>query len=154
MICWSTESHPTFVDLLVNGIKYSGAPSWVATQDSLADVARKLTNLRPGPEDIVVMDIWSNSSYMGTDEFGLPCRAAKSTNDSRYHIVGSTIFVDHASDLSYVYHQTSMTSEETLKSKLAFEKYALSHGVHIKHYHADNGRFKDTLFTRDIEEKA
>ena len=46
-----------------------------------------------------------------------------------------------------------MTSEETLKSKLAFEKYALSHGVHIKHYHADNGRFKDTLFTTDIEEK-
>jgi len=46
-----------------------------------------------------------------------------------------------------------MTSEETLKSKLAFEKFALSHGVHIKHYHADNGRFKDTLFTRDIEEK-
>jgi hypothetical protein len=68
-------------------------------------------------------------------------------------IVGSTIFVDHASDLSYVYHQTLMTSEETLKSKLAFEKFALSHGVHIKHYHADNGRFKDTLFTRDIEEK-
>ena len=46
-----------------------------------------------------------------------------------------------------------MTSEETMKSKLAFEKYALSHGVHIKHYHADNGRFKDTLFTRDIEEE-
>jgi hypothetical protein len=46
-----------------------------------------------------------------------------------------------------------MTSEETLKSKFAFEKYALSHGIHIKHYHADNGRFKDTLFTRDIEEK-
>jgi hypothetical protein len=35
-------------------------------------------------------------------------------------IVVSTIFVDHASDLSYVYNQTSMTSEETLKSKLAF----------------------------------
>jgi hypothetical protein len=68
-------------------------------------------------------------------------------------IVGSTIFVDHACDLSYVYHQTSMTSEETLKSKLAFEKFALSHGVHIKHYHADNGRFKDTLFNRDNEEK-
>jgi hypothetical protein len=72
---------------------------------------------------------------------------------TKQRIVGSTIFVDHASDLSYIYHQTSMTSEETLKSKLAFERYALSHGVHIKHYHADNGRFKDTLFTRDIEEK-
>jgi transposase InsO family protein len=68
-------------------------------------------------------------------------------------IVASTIFVDHASDLSYVYHQTSMTSEETLKSKLAFEKFAASHGVNIKHYHADNGRFKDKLFSKSIEEK-
>jgi hypothetical protein len=41
-------------------------------------------------------------------------------------IVASTVFVDHASNLSYVYHQTSMTSEETLKSKLAFEKFAAS----------------------------
>jgi hypothetical protein len=41
-----------------------------------------------------------------------------------------------------------MTSEETLKSKLAFEKFAASHGVIIKHYHADNGRFKDNLFSK------
>jgi len=46
-----------------------------------------------------------------------------------------------------------MTSEETLKSKLAFEKFASTHGVHIKHYHADNGRFKDNLFTKSIEDK-
>jgi transposase InsO family protein len=72
---------------------------------------------------------------------------------TRQRIVASTVFVDHASDFSYVYHQTSMTSEETLKSKLAFEKFALSHGVHIKHYHADNGRFKDNLFTKSIEDK-
>jgi hypothetical protein len=44
-------------------------------------------------------------------------------------------------------HQTSMTSEEALKTKLAFEKFALTHGVHIKHYHADN------LFTKSIEDK-
>ncbi len=62
---------------------------------------------------------------------------------TKQRIVGSTIFVDHASDLSYVYHQTSMTSDETLRSKLAFEKFAASHGVNIKHYHADNGRFKE-----------
>jgi len=72
---------------------------------------------------------------------------------TRQRIVASTVFVDHASDFSYVYHQTSMTSEETLKSKLAFEKFALSHGVHIKHYHADNGRFKDNLFTKSIKNK-
>jgi hypothetical protein len=46
-----------------------------------------------------------------------------------------------------------MTSEEALKSKLAFEKFSLSHGVHVKHYHADNGRFKDNLFTKSIEDK-
>jgi len=72
---------------------------------------------------------------------------------TRQRIVASTVFVDHASDFSYVYHQTSMMSEETLKSKLAFEKFALSHGVHIKHYHADNGRFKDNLFTKSIDDK-
>jgi hypothetical protein len=36
---------------------------------------------------------------------------------------------------------------------LAFEKFAASHGVSIKHYHADNGRFKDNLFMNGIEEK-
>ncbi len=51
---------------------------------------------------------------------------------TRQCIVASTIFVDHASGFSYVYHQTSMTSEETLKSKSAFEQFALSHGIHIK----------------------
>ena len=71
----------------------------------------------------------------------------------RTRIHGSTIFVDHASDLSYVYHHTAMTSEETLKAKHTFEKYAATHGVNIQHYHADNGRFKDNLFMKDIEEK-
>ena len=36
---------------------------------------------------------------------------------TRQCIVASTVFVDHVSDFSYVYHQTSTTSEETLKSK-------------------------------------
>jgi hypothetical protein len=68
-------------------------------------------------------------------------------------IVASKIFVDHAHDISYVYHQTSMTSEKTLESKLAFEKFSATHGVHVKHYHADNRRFKDNLFTKNIEDK-
>jgi hypothetical protein len=68
-------------------------------------------------------------------------------------IVASTAYVDHASDLSYVYHQTSMTSEETLKSKLAFEKFAASHGVNIKHYHADNRRFKENCSQRALKRK-
>jgi hypothetical protein len=72
---------------------------------------------------------------------------------TRQSIIGSTVYVFHASGLSYVYHQTLMTSEETVKSKLAFEKYAVTHGVHIKYYHADHGRFKDNLFMKSIEDE-
>jgi transposase InsO family protein len=71
---------------------------------------------------------------------------------TRQRIVGSTIFVDQASDLSYVYHQLSMSSEETVMAKESFERYAKSHGVTIKHYHADNGRFKDKAFMRAVEQ--
>ncbi len=67
--------------------------------------------------------------------------------------MASTIFVDHASDLGYVYHQTSMISDDMLKGKLAVEKFAATHGVYIKHYHADNGRFKSNYFMKSIEDK-
>lgn len=32
--------------------------------------------------------------------------------------------------------------EETIESKVAFEKYAAAHGIQILHYHADNGVFR------------
>jgi hypothetical protein len=35
---------------------------------------------------------------------------------TRQHIVASTVFVDHASDLSYVYHQTSRLQRRHLKA--------------------------------------
>ena len=72
---------------------------------------------------------------------------------TKQRIVGSTIFVDQASDFSYVYHHMSLSSEETVKAKQSFEKFAKSHGVNIKHYHADNGRFKDKAFMKEIEEQ-
>jgi hypothetical protein len=72
---------------------------------------------------------------------------------TKQRIVGSTIFVDQASDFSYVYHHMSLSSEETVKAKQSFEKFAKSHGVYIKHYHADNGRFKDKAFMKEIEEQ-
>jgi hypothetical protein len=67
----------------------------------------------------------------------------------------ATVFVDHQySRLSYVYLQYSTSSgEETLKAKQAFEAFAESHGVRVKHYHADNGRFSDNLFQKDCEQK-
>ena len=63
------------------------------------------------------------------------------------------MFVDHVSRLSFIYLQTSTSSEETLQAKRAFEIYARSFGVYIKHYHADNGRFADNAWLRDIQAK-
>ena len=57
----------------------------------------------------------------------------------------ATVFIDHFSQLSYVYLQRSTSGEETLKAKQAFEVYARSHGIMIKHYHANNGCFVDPL---------
>ena len=62
----------------------------------------------------------------------------------------ATIFVDHFSRLSFVHPQTSLSSEDTLQAKRAFERYCGSHNVKIQHYHADNGRFVDKLFIEDI----
>jgi len=46
-----------------------------------------------------------------------------------------------------VYLQRTTKGDETLKAKQAFEQFAASHGVTIKHYHANNGRFAEKTFT-------
>ncbi len=68
--------------------RFIGAPGWVATRASLADAAAQLSSIRVTSDDTVVIDLWSNSAYMGTDEYGLPVRASKA-GDGRYHIVGT-----------------------------------------------------------------
>ena len=65
----------------------------------------------------------------------------------------ATVFVDHFSDLSYVHMQASTKGPDTLAAKIAFEAYAKSHGVTVKHYHADNGRFSEELFTQHVEQQ-
>jgi Reverse transcriptase (RNA-dependent DNA polymerase)/GAG-pre-integrase domain len=66
----------------------------------------------------------------------------------RYRV--ATVFVDYYSGLSYVHLQSSTSSKETLEAKFEFEKYARTHGVTIRHYHADNGRFSDNDWRDDI----
>ena len=64
----------------------------------------------------------------------------------------ATFFIDQFSDLSFVFLQKSLTAEETVKAKLAFEAYSSTIGVNILHYHADNGRFIDNLFIDNIKQ--
>jgi Reverse transcriptase (RNA-dependent DNA polymerase)/GAG-pre-integrase domain len=69
----------------------------------------------------------------------------------RYRV--ATVFVDHHTNFSYVHLQQSTASKETLEAKQAFEKLAESHGIRVKHYRADNGRFADKLWRNDIIQK-
>ena len=58
----------------------------------------------------------------------------------------ATVFVDHYSNLDYVHLHTTNDAESVVEGKLAFERFAASHDVRIKHYHCDNGIFADTHF--------
>ena len=75
---------------------------------------------------------------------------AKGTLTTRRY-TGATVFADHYSDLTYVHLHESLSTNETIKAKLAFEQFASAHGVQIKHYHCDNGRFADAAFIRAVE---
>ena len=64
---------------------------------------------------------------------------------------GATIFVDHYSRFAYVHLQTKLNGEQTVEAKQAFERLAASHGVKVRHYHADNGIFADTMFKQAVQ---
>ncbi len=69
----------------------------------------------------------------------------------RYKV--ATVFVDHFSKLSFIHFQTSTSASETLDAKIEFERFAMSHGVSVKHYHADNGRFSENAWKEDVMNK-
>lgn len=65
----------------------------------------------------------------------------------------ATIYVDHYSDCTYLHLQHSQDAEQTLKGKIAFESMAATHGIKIKHYHADNGIFNANLWRESCKTK-
>ena len=81
---------------------------------------------------------------------GLVGQAKGTLTNARLRV--ATIFVDHATCLDYVHVQRSTSSEDTLEANHAFEIYAASHGVKIVHYHADNRRFANNAFIKDIKD--
>jgi len=65
----------------------------------------------------------------------------------------TTVFVDHFSGLSYVHSQMSTDATSTIEAKRAFERYAKSHRVTVRHYHADNGIFSSKAFIDEINQR-
>ena len=85
------------------------------------------------PGDCVSVDIMVSATP------GLIAQMSGFLTRERYKYV--CVFVDHFSDFSYVHLLRTQTAEEVLQAKEAFEAFAETHGVKIKHYHADNGIF-------------
>ena len=65
----------------------------------------------------------------------------------------ASIFVDQYSDLTFVFLQKRLTSEETVLAKKTFERYASLKGERIQHYHADNGHFADKGFVNHCQDE-
>ena len=64
------------------------------------------------------------------------------------------MFVDHYSLASYVHLQTSTSAEETILAKEAFVRFARNHGIQVRHYYADNGRFAENQFRETKRQKS
>ena len=63
----------------------------------------------------------------------------------------ATVFVDHYSDLDYVHVQNSTSAADTIEAKRRFELFCLERGVHVQHYHADNGIFASRGFREEVQ---
>ena len=65
----------------------------------------------------------------------------------------TTVFVDQASHMGFVYLQKPCSAEETIKAKRAFEQYAENRGVRVQAYHADNGIFKAKKWVEECQQR-
>ena len=70
---------------------------------------------------------------------GLVAQMAGWITGKRYFY--ALVFVDHYSRLGYVHLQKTQTAQETLQGKTLFERKCAALGIHVEHYHADNGIF-------------
>jgi hypothetical protein len=63
---------------------------------------------------------------------------------------GGAIFVAHASRYVALRHQVSLSSTDTIKAKVDFERFAYHDGVYIQQYHTDNGVFNAKYFMKEL----
>ena len=78
----------------------------------------------------------------------VPRMDSKHTKD---RITSGCVFFDHVSGHSYTHLQTSVDNEQTIEAKRAYERFANSHGVTLKRFHADNGIFAVKAFRDEID---
>jgi hypothetical protein len=81
---------------------------------------------------------------------GLVAQMTGRPTTKRYNC--ATVFVDHSSDLTFIHLQISTTGLETVEAKKEFEHFAQQNNINISAYHADNGVFAKTEWTKSCNE--
>ena len=67
---------------------------------------------------------------------------------------GGTLFADAASSFISIHHQLGFTSQETIHSKIVFEREAAQVGNTIAEYNTNNGVYTAKDFTFELEKNA
>ena len=70
---------------------------------------------------------------------------------TKERITSGCVFFDNVTGHSYTHLQTSVDNKQTIEAKRAYEKYAETHGVTLRRFHADNGIFAEKPFRDEIE---
>ena len=65
---------------------------------------------------------------------------------ARDRVLAANIAVGYYTDTRKAVLLRSPSTEETLAAKLATEKFFRQHGVKVKQWHADDGRYADKEF--------
>jgi hypothetical protein len=119
---------------------------WQTYETTVESQKSDITNCRKSKTCWCVLVDQMISTVLGliAQTKGIPTRQS-------YHI--ATIFVDHASDYTFIHFQTQATLIKTVQAKHEFEIHAAGAGVTVKRYHCDNGKFINNLWTKDMKLK-
>ena len=93
---------------------------------------------------------------MSTDQFvcRTPCRLPSGYGRSGRRFNGGTIYNDASSGLIWVKNQVSLGTSETIMGRERFEQWLYDIAcAEVKHYHGDNGIFKEEEYRQECSEK-
>jgi hypothetical protein len=97
---------------------------------------------------------WSSESNKLLSRNTHPCQSndqfdswsASTGHLTKWQYRAATIFINSFSDYTHV-SLPDLTMDATLDAKLDFERKALTFGISVKGYHADNGQFAEAAWT-------
>ena len=115
------------------------------------------TTPKEGKEGGLKTNITEPGQGTATDQFEVVKKGRLFSSRGREQLseryCGGTIFVDIATGLTRCYFQHSLNADETIRSKLKYEREAAEAGVHVQSYHADNGIYTSAKFTEEIHKR-